>query len=184
MSNPFYVLYWLTIPASKRRIDPEVRVYVTTRKRGNNCKGNCIMAKNKSIKKTESAESPEVVQPTGLNLPAGFKMVRQITVPSLSIKKIGDFRVLRFNDEMRVSKVIEKAEAGKKPREPATICGVTDTATGELFTFIVPAVVKSNIERDYAEASYVGKVFYIKNMGKRNETQRYNDFQVLEVAPE
>lgn len=118
---------------------------------------------------------------SNVSLPAGFKVVKQITLPSLAIKKAGDSKILKIMDAMRISKVVDKSAEGKK-REPATICTVTDMETGELFTFIVPAVVKKNLQETYENDSYVDRIFQITNKGKRNEAQKYYDFQLLEVS--
>lgn len=120
---------------------------------------------------------------SNVSLPAGFKVVKQITLPSLAIKKAGDSKILKIMDAMRISKVVDKSAEGKK-REPATICTVTDMETGELFTFIVPAVVKKNLQETYEHDSYVDRIFQITNKGKRNEAQKYYDFQLLEVSAE
>jgi hypothetical protein len=167
------------------------------------------MAKSNSSKKKDAGSKPEestqVVpfQAGSLVLPAGVTIKRHVTLPSLAIKNPGQAEILTILDPMRVSKIKQKVEldsAGKPkaPREPATICTVGRHAgehnpsakTGQ-FTFIVPAVVRENLERDYpADADgvvgYVGKSFYIVNCGKRTESQRYNDFQIAEadVAPQ
>ncbi len=122
--------------------------------------------------------------PAPANLPSGFKVTRRVTMPSLALKKTGDNRVLLFMDAMRVSNIKGKPDADGKTREPATVSTVTDLQTGEQLIFIVPSVVKANLERDYPKDSYVGKAFAIENRGRRNENQRYNDFSIMEVEKE
>lgn len=129
-------------------------------------------------KRQQEQQQPVI---SNVSLPAGFKVVKQITLPSLAIKKAGDSKILKIMDVMRISKVVDKSAEGKK-REPATICTVTDMETGELFTFIVPAVVKKNLQETYENDSYVDRIFQITNKGKRNEAQKYYDFQLLEVS--
>lgn len=114
-------------------------------------------------------------------LPAGIVLKRRITLPSLSMKKKGDIRYLTIADPMRVSKVVDKPTADGKVKEPATICTVGDVLTGEVYTWIVPAVCKKNILDDYPDESYVGKCFMVENMGKRTDGQRYHDFSLAEV---
>jgi hypothetical protein len=116
---------------------------------------------------------------TAVRLPVGVKIVKRITMPSLALKQAGVGRALYIRDEMRISTVKDKST--DKPREPATICTVADVETGEEFTFIVPAVVRENLQRDYPNGGYVGKTFWICNKGKRTEAQRYNDFEIAEV---
>lgn len=145
------------------------------------------MAKGNTTSNRSAATETVVSQPSSVlaDLPEGFKVKRSVTLPVIVIKKAGDFRVLKITDAMRISKIEDKKAAktadGEKKREPATICTVIDVKSGEMGTFIVNAVVKSNLERDYPNDSYVDKTFYIKNRGKRQESQRYNDFDIHEV---
>lgn len=115
--------------------------------------------------------------PVAFALPAGMKVKRILTMPSLVLKEAGAHRTLMFVSEIRVSKVVDK----DAKREPANIADVGDVETGEAFIFLVPSVVKSNLERDYPDGSYKGLTFFIQNLGKRTESQRYNDFRILEV---
>ncbi len=110
-------------------------------------------------------------------LPAGFKTKRMVTMPSLSLKD-DEGRALLIVDAIRVSKVVDKSP---QKREPANICSVSDVETGEAFTFLVPKVVQANLERDYPNEGYVGLTFYVENLGKRTESQRYNDFRIVEL---
>lgn len=142
------------------------------------------MASTKGGKRGEVTAGPgaSVVAPPPANMPEGFTIKRQITLPSLAIKVAGTGRVLHILDAIRVSKVVDKKPtADGKTREPANICTVADAMTGEQFIFIVPAVVRENLVRDYPNDSYVDKVFWIENKGKRTENQRYNDFAISEV---
>ncbi len=138
------------------------------------------MASKAKAKNTFNEPEPVVTQPA--NLPTGYKAKKQVTLPSLSMKE-GQTFALRFDTAMRVSEVMDKKTEGKKPRDPATIANVTDVATGEQYIFIVPSVVKSNLERDYKDESYVGCVFQITHKGKRKESQRYFDFAITELEP-
>lgn len=137
----------------------------------------------KAKKAAPKEETPNLPAVAGsLKLPEGVKVKRHVTLPSLAIKKSGEQRILFLMDAMRVSKIKEKkTEDGKPAREPATICTVGDVEDGSMYIFIIPAVVKENLLRDYPNDSYVGKSFVIQNKGKRSETQRYNDFAIAEV---
>lgn len=138
------------------------------------------MAKGKKAA-TAATAAPTIAAAGKMDLPEGIKAKRVVTLPSFAIKKPGESRTVKILDAMRVSKIVQKADEKGKTREPATICTVVDLATGEQATMIVAAVVKANLERDYAGEKYVGLSFYIKNLGKRTESQRYNDFQIVEV---
>jgi len=147
----------------------------------------------KAAKKTAAPKQPAgtSLAPVGaglpMALPSGLKVVKRVTLPSLALKNQGEARALLFASAMRVSAIKEKKDAEGRQREPATIADVGDVETGEQFIFIVPAVVKANLERDYGPSTpdgaplYIGRVFYIRNEGKRKDGQRYNDFTIVEV---
>lgn len=151
-------------------------------------------------KQTESAvpEMSAEQLAKAANVPAGFKAKRVLTLPVVTIKKKGESRVLTINDGIRISKVEGKLDKETGVREkPAKICTVTDAITGEMGTFLVPAVIQSNLEKEYCELildkdgkvtgvvpgteKYVGLTFHMANLGKRKDTQRYNDFSLSEV---
>ena len=113
--------------------------------------------------------------------PAGFRIKRHITLPSLVLKVPGVVRVLRFDEPMHISKVEGKVLADGTREKPATVAKVTDLETGELFILLVPSVVQKNLGQEYPEDGYVGLSFAVCNRGKRNASQRYFDFDVAEV---
>lgn len=122
---------------------------------------------------------------TAMTLPSGVKALRQVTVPSFSLKDQGNFRYLGINSAMRISKVVDKpADGTRTPKEPATICDVVDLQTGELGCFIVSTMIKSNLERDYPDDTYVGKAFYFVNTGKKKgKDNSYNTYSIFEIDP-
>lgn len=137
---------------------------------------------DKAAKNAQSLQQPAAAPATAAKLPAGFKVERVITLPSMSLKTPGEGKVLRFDSLMRISDIKQKAAAGKD-MEPATIANVTDMETGEQAILLVSAVVKSNLERDYPKGEYKGKCFWVCNRGKRKPGQRYVDFDIQEVSP-
>lgn len=157
------------------------------------------MAK-KQTKVRQEYKAPEV-STANMTMPAGFKVKRQITVPTLVMKDASPARLLKFMDKMRLSSYLDP-DPKKKKEKPATVAGVTDMESGEVFQFLVPSVVESNLRRDYdaecdvkgegketefvndnGEHLYVGKVFRIQCMGKR-PGKRYRDFSIFEVEQE
>lgn len=139
--------------------------------------------------------APTAAAPVAFSMPEGYKVKRVLTLPSLVLKTAGSGAVIRFDSVPRVSKVKDKKDT---KREPATIADVTIVADGGGFAagekriFLIPAVVLSNLARDYGKGNedgngeldaidIVGKVFAVQNMGKRTETQRYNDFNIAEL---
>lgn len=159
------------------------------------------MAKKRKQPEQPQAAQPSVSLPSTLVLPAGFKVARQITVPTLVMKDASPPRILKFNDRMKLSSYTDP-DPKKSKEKPATVAGVTDMESGEVFQFLVPSVVESNLRRDYdaeikvqgegksakitedeGEHLYVGKVFRVQCLGKR-PGKRYRDFSLFEVEQE
>lgn len=144
-----------------------------------------MVAKSKTKRQASNQAVVEqtVSQVTRMPLPAGFVVKRAVTLPGIVLKKEGDCRCLRIDEAMHLSaaKMAANTEKGAKEMEPATVCAVTDVVTGEQGNFVVPAVVKGNLEEKYPDDEYVGLIFQITHNGKR-PGKRYADFTVLELA--
>jgi len=115
-----------------------------------------------------------------MDLPAGVKVTRKLQMPSLVLKTPGELRILAIVDAMRKSKVPGKKKADGTQEDPATICTVGDVQSGEMFIWLVPAVVQSTFTQEFNADDYVGRSFAVKNLGKR-EGKRHVDFAVDEV---
>lgn len=157
-------------------------------------------------KPTKGAGKPEAPQAeavvtSAVKLPGGFKAKRQITMPTLVMKDASPARILRFDARMALSKYIDP-DPKKAKEKPATVAAVTDMESGEVYQFLVPSVVESNLRRAYdaevkvegegadarivndnGEHTYVGKIFRIQCLGKR-PGKRYRDFTLMEVETE
>lgn len=159
-------------------------------------KGKFDMAK----KKAQDEQKVQTSVPQAGAIP-GFKVKRQITMPTLTMKEASPAMVLRFDDRMALSTYVDP-DPKKQKEKPATIATVTDLATGTVWKFLVPSVVESNLRRDFdAEVkitgegkdakitkddgahTYVGKAFQIQCLGKR-PGKRYRDFSISEVEAE
>ena len=112
---------------------------------------------------------------------AGFKVVKRVTMPTLSLKE-NEPRVLRIDDAMRESKYIDP-DPKKAKEKPATICSVTDMQTGEVAILLVPEVMKKNLDEAYTGAAYVGRVFGVQKLPKR-PGKRYFDLEIAELEAE
>ena len=156
--------------------------------------------------RANKAKQPEAQQPTAAPVPqsgamSGFKVKRQITMPTLTMKEASPAMVLRFNSRMALSTYVDP-DPNKVKEKPATVADVTDMSNGMVYKFLVPSVVEANLRRDYdaevkvsgegksakitedkGEHLYVGKCFQIQCLGKR-PNKRYRDFSVLEVEAE
>lgn len=158
------------------------------------------MAKKKVTKQPEQTAQPAAAIPQA-GVKAGFRVKRQITMPTLVMKDASKEMVLMFNSRMSLSTYIDP-DPKKQKEKPATVADVTDVETGAIWKFLVPSVVESNLRRDYdaevkitgegkdakitgdtGEHLYVGKTFQIQCLGKR-PGKRYRDFSLLEVEAE
>lgn len=82
----------------------------------------------------------------------------------------------------------EDVKEGAKPKEPATILDVINLETSEVAQLVVPAMMKSTLEEEYEDGSYVGKCFHVKNQGKQDVKagggQQYNKILIEEIELE
>lgn len=65
---------------------------------------------------------------------------------------------------------------------PPELCQVVNLMTGEINQMIVGAVLKSELEREYPNASYVGKAFQIQKA--KVQGKRYSAYQIAELELE
>jgi hypothetical protein len=142
------------------------------------------MSKKKGSNTEASKAFTPAPAPSGVSLPAGYKTARVVTLPSLVLKEAGQSVTVKILDAIRVSQVKGKPDKDGKEQKAADICTIADVTTGEQAILLVPAVVKSNLERDYVDEGYVGDVFFLRCDGKRKAGQRYNDFTIIEVTTE
>lgn len=139
-------------------------------------------ARNKALIENDAEEFVSTELTTqNFSLPTNVKLKRVVTMPSLVIKTVGEAHTLLFMTSIRKSTVVIK---GKEDEKPANIANVRDMTNGREFIFLVPTVVQKNLEQEYPDDSFVGKMFYIQHLGKRKEGQRYVDFGIAEVESE
>lgn len=135
----------------------------------------------------DTAPIPVGQQASSIVPPSGYRVKAQVTLPVLVLKadKEGNLpkpRNLLFNEKIHES-TYRDPDPAKAKEKPADIAGVTDLESGEVVQFIVPAVVKSQLERSYPDETYVGKAFRIACLGKR-PGKRYWDFSIFELEKE
>jgi len=114
-----------------------------------------------------------------------FTRKKLLTRPTLSLKKEGVEVYFKIEGLMYTGKEMkEKLKEGEKPKEPATLLDIINLESGEQMQLVVPAMLKSVLHEDY-ENEYVGKCFYIKNMGKVDTKagggQRFNQLHIEEI---
>ncbi|MGH7744648.1 MAG: hypothetical protein ACREQ5_07510 [Candidatus Dormibacteria bacterium] len=109
-----------------------------------------------------------------------FKPVikRHLSVPVLKFE-IDKPRYLAITDKMHVGKA-QKAKAGEKAKEPATLAACVNLETGEVGQIIVAAVIKGVFTDEYPNDFYVGKCFAITKLAPR-PGKSYNQYTVAEI---
>jgi hypothetical protein len=130
-----------------------------------------------------SARAKDVVAAAATGSAPGVfvpKVKRHVTLPTLGKLKDGQVIYIRFDSVMSVSKVTKPQKDGQPKEEPATIAQVTMLDTGELYTFLVPAVVKSVLNEEYPKETYLGKGFAITQVGQK-DGKRYKNYTVAEL---
>ena len=130
------------------------------------------MAKSK---KKAPAEAVAVAAPAG----GKYTRVRSVTLPTLKLVEEQTVHVT-ITSAMVQSKVAQKPKAGEAPKEPATVCNVTDLDTGALAQMICGAALKGVLNESYANDGYVGKSFEITKHAKA-AGKRYNTYSVFEI---
>jgi len=106
-----------------------------------------------------------------------YKTVKAVTVQSLSFKKVDEL-AFKVEAPMHVGNKIKEDE----DKEPAIIMRVIELESGALYDLIVPALLKTALEENYPDASYVGKSFVAV---KRDiPGKRYKGYDVSEIELE
>jgi len=115
---------------------------------------------------------------TPANPVSGFVpvVVKQVTLPIL--KKVDDVTAyVAITGKIFTGKQVSGKDAEKM--EPAQLANVVNLETGEECQIICNSVLKSTLEENYENASYVGKAFAItqyKVAGKR-----YKNYKISEI---
>ena len=108
-----------------------------------------------------------------------FKVVRKVTVPTLS-QKGNEVVALKITAPMYIGKVLKPKE-GEAAMPAATLLPCIDLQDNIEKLYVVPAVFKSQLEQDYANDSYVGKSFALQKLPKQ-EGKRHRNMNIVEIA--
>lgn len=121
------------------------------------------------------------VQDFGRTAHTGFEVVQYVSIPMLTDREVppGVSIVAHFAEAAKVMPPLE----GQKAKFPGDFwCSVIKAQNGEARLFPWSTVFKSEMERTYPNASYVGKWFQITRLPmKRGKT--YWTFAIAEVRP-
>jgi hypothetical protein len=107
-----------------------------------------------------------------------IKIKRQVTRPLLK-QRIGEKVWVKFVSEIFLGEKIEEK------KDAAHIANVIDLTKGpnniEESQYIVPTVLRSELDRAYPKASYKGLCFLIEKIGQDKAGKLYNNFRVVET---
>ena len=102
-----------------------------------------------------------------------IRVLKQVTYPLLKQR----------DNETAYVEIVGAFFLGKKlddKKDAATLVHVKTPGNEGVFQFIVPAVMQSELDKAYPEASYVGHKFAVQKF-KPEDGKRYNTFSILEV---
>jgi len=88
----------------------------------------------------------------------------------------------KIENAMHIGKEIKarNADPDAKKKEPATLCNVINLATGEPGQIIANTIIKSTLDEEYPNDSYVGLCFSITKQA-RQEGKQYDKFAIEEI---
>lgn len=109
---------------------------------------------------------------------ASFRIAKRVTLPTIN-PGVNQPVVFRIMDGMRVSTYAAIKPDGTKEK-PATVCTVTDMQTGQIALWLVAEVCAKNLQEQYPDEGYVGKIFGVQKLPKR-PGKRYFDFEIAEL---
>lgn len=115
------------------------------------------------------------------NMNTGFQPKRKklLTRPVLKFEE-GKPRYVKIQGAVYVGKEMKAKAGDDKKREPANLADVIDLETGEPAQIIISAVVKSVLDENYPNQSYVDKCFAITKQG-REAGKQYFKYNVEEI---
>lgn len=106
------------------------------------------------------------------------KRKKLLTRPVLKWE-VGKPRFIKIETAMHIGKEM-KEKAGEKKKEPATLANVIDLSTGDLAQIIVNAVLKSVLNEEYPNDTYVGLCFSVTKQA-RVQGKQYDPFSIEEI---
>lgn len=108
-----------------------------------------------------------------------FKRKKVLTRPVLKLIE-GEAVYVKLVGEMHLGKDIKDKKDPEKKKEPATLIDVINLSSGEEAQIIASAVIKSVLEDNYPNKSYVGKCFAMTKQA-RQPGKQYNPVHIEEI---
>ena len=159
------------------------------------------MSKNsKANQTTETATGVAVSEPAATAIVAArkFSIKKQVIVPTLSLA-VNQPKILRI-DSVIIESTYVDPDPKKAKEKPADVCHVTDMENNAKMLLLVPAVMKSALEREYMDNKksknsdgvttitpvagterYIGCIFGVQKLMKR-PGKRYHDIEIVELS--
>ena len=112
-----------------------------------------------------------------------FKIKRRITVPLFKlVSNVENY--FKITSPITLAKPLTGAAAAaaaakKKIKEPPYLCEVVDLETGDVGQIILPTVLRSELEENYPDNSYVDKCFCIVKFPIQDRD--YYGFTITEI---
>jgi hypothetical protein len=113
---------------------------------------------------------------------AAIKVVKNVTLPLLKMLDNGTPYYVKFISEIypgKDNKTGKVAEGDAQQKVPDLI-QVVNLETGEEQELIVSAVLKAELEEQYPELAYKGKMFRLQKFAKA-DGKKYATFQIAEI---
>ena len=112
-----------------------------------------------------------------------YKVKKLLTRPTISLKKLDAECYIKIESAMHEGQEMKADKSAKEPKKPAIVMDVINLETGEAAQVVVGTMIKSTLEAEYAEDTYVGLCFHIKNTGKKDIPGggSYNKFLIEEI---
>ena len=101
-----------------------------------------------------------------------FEVAKHVTLPLFKIGKEPLF--CRFESKIVIGKIVDDK------KEPPRMAQVTNMETGELGEIIVGIVLKTNLEENYPDGTYVGKIFRLEKISPEG-ARKYSLYNITEM---
>jgi len=111
------------------------------------------------------------------------RLKRQVTRPLLK-QRVGQEVWVKFVGKIFQSEKITTGKAAEDAKLPPMMAFVLDLFGGGVgeYQYIIPAVLRSELERAYPNGSYEGLCFHIQKLGPDKEAGKlYNNFRIVET---
>lgn len=128
--------------------------------------------------KTEGAIAPEAAE-IAASMPFVVNRVKSVTLPLLKLAP-GKPVYFRIDGPMYTGEKLTSGSEADRKKEPPTLIKVENLITRRPALVIVPAVMKSELEKSYADHAYVGRCFEVETT--KVPEKRYNLVSITEIA--